>query len=167
MAEAAKAKTTKPRVAAATKAESQPTPAVVAKGKAKTKPKATAKRKVAAAVKAAPKPAPEPKAKPAPVVNPRANRPKRAPDAPPAIERADRKTRVGLVVSAKMEKTVVVKIERRVQHPIYGKVVLRTKHFKAHDIIGCDAGDRVEIMETRPISKQKRWRVTQILEKVK
>ena len=82
-------------------------------------------------------------------------------------ERGSRKVRQGLVVSNKMEKTVVVKIERRVQHPIYGKVVLRTKKFKAHDIIGCDEGDKVEIMETRPISRDKCWRVTQILEKVK
>ncbi|HJP84053.1 MAG TPA: 30S ribosomal protein S17 [Fimbriimonadaceae bacterium] len=85
----------------------------------------------------------------------------------PAEPRAFRKTREGVVVSNKMDKTVVVKIERRVQHPLYGKVVLRTSKFKAHDIIGCDEGDRVEIMETRPISKDKRWRVTQILEKVK
>ncbi len=84
-----------------------------------------------------------------------------------ATQRPFRKTREGIVVSNKMEKTVVVKIERRVQHPLYGKVVLRTTKFKAHDIIGCDEGDRVEIMETRPISKDKRWRVTQILEKVK
>jgi len=82
-------------------------------------------------------------------------------------ERGSRKVRQGIVVSNKMEKTVVVKIERRVQHPIYGKVVLRTKKFKAHDIIGCDEGDKVEIMETRPISRDKCWRVTQILEKVK
>ncbi|MBN9504214.1 MAG: 30S ribosomal protein S17 [Armatimonadetes bacterium 55-13] len=81
--------------------------------------------------------------------------------------RAFRKVREGIVVSNKMDKTVVVKIERRVQHPLYGKVVLRTNKLKAHDIIGCDEGDRVEIMETRPISKDKRWRVTQILEKVK
>ncbi len=81
--------------------------------------------------------------------------------------RGTRKVRQGIVVSNKMEKTVVVKIERRVQHPIYGKVVLRTKKFKAHDILGCDEGDRVEIMETRPISRDKCWRVTQILEKVK
>jgi len=81
--------------------------------------------------------------------------------------RGSRKVRQGIVVSNKMEKTVVVKIERRVQHPIYGKVVLRTKKFKAHDTIGCDEGDTVEIMETRPISRDKCWRVTQILEKVK
>ena len=81
--------------------------------------------------------------------------------------RNNRKTRVGIVVSNKMQKTVVVRIERRVQHPLYGKVVIRTEKFKAHDIIGCDEGDRVEIMETRPWSKDKRWRVTQIIEKVK
>ena len=81
--------------------------------------------------------------------------------------RNNRKTRVGIVVSNKMQKTVVVRIERRVQHPLYGKVVIRTEKFKAHDIIGCDEGDRVEIMETRPLSKDKRWRVTQIIEKVK
>ena len=84
-----------------------------------------------------------------------------------AEARGRRKVRQGIVVSSKMEKTVVVNIVRRVQHPLYGKVVLRSKKFKAHDTIGCDEGDRVEIMETRPISKDKRWRVTQILEKVK
>lgn len=81
--------------------------------------------------------------------------------------RGSRKVRQGIVVSNKMEKTVVVKVEQRVQHPLYGKVVLRSTKFKAHDIHSCDIGDRVEIMETRPISKEKRWRVTQILEKVK
>ena len=78
-----------------------------------------------------------------------------------------RKTRQGIVVSNKMELTVVVKVERRVQHPLYGKVVIRTEKFKAHDLLNCDEGDRVEIMETRPISRDKRWRGTQILEKVK
>jgi small subunit ribosomal protein S17 len=82
-------------------------------------------------------------------------------------DRGRRKVRQGIVVSNKMEKTVVVKIERRVQHPLYGKVVLRTNKLKAHDIVGCDEGDRVEIMETRPLSRDKRWRVTQIIEKVK
>jgi small subunit ribosomal protein S17 len=81
--------------------------------------------------------------------------------------RSSRKVRQGLVVSTKMQKTVVVKIERRVQHPLYGKVVLRSNKFKAHDEIGCDEGDTVEIMETRPLSKDKRWRVTRIVEKVK
>jgi len=81
--------------------------------------------------------------------------------------RGSRKVREGIVVSNKMQKTVVVNIERRVQHPLYGKVVLRSKKFKAHDEIGCDEGDRVEIMETRPISRDKCWRVTRIVEKVK
>lgn len=84
-----------------------------------------------------------------------------------AAERAFRKSRQGIVVSNKMDKTVVVKVERRVQHPLYGKVVLRSNKFKAHDLLSCDIGDRVEIMETRPMSKEKRWRVTSILEKVK
>lgn len=66
-----------------------------------------------------------------------------------------------------MEKTVVVAIERRVQHPLYKKTVLKTERFKAHDLIGCDIGDTVELMETKPLSKEKRWRVTRILEKVK
>lgn len=82
-------------------------------------------------------------------------------------ERGRRKVRRGVVVSNKMEKTVVVRIEDRVQHPLYGKVVLRSKRFKAHDELGCDEGDTVEIMETRPISREKRWRVTRIVEKVK
>lgn len=102
---------------------------------------------------------------------PKAKAPKKA-AAPAASQAADprtstRKVRQGFVVSNKMDKTVVVEIERRTQHPIYGKVVIRSNKFKAHDIIGCDEGDRVEIMETRPISRDKRWRVTQILEKVK
>ena len=86
---------------------------------------------------------------------------------PESLVRGRRKLRQGIVVSNKMEKTVTVKIERRVAHPLYGKVVLRTVKFKAHDIVGCDEGDRVEIMETRPLSRDKRWRVTQIIEKVK
>ncbi len=84
-----------------------------------------------------------------------------------ATERGTRKLREGIVSSNKMDKTVVVKIERRTQHPIYGKVVLRSNKFKAHDEVGCDIGDLVEIMETRPLSKDKRWRVTRIIEKVK
>jgi small subunit ribosomal protein S17 len=87
--------------------------------------------------------------------------------AAPTETRGTRKVREGIVVSNKMQKTVVVNIERRVQHPIYGKVVLRSKKFKAHDEIGCDEGDRVEIMETRPLSRHKCWRVTRIVEKVK
>lgn len=78
-----------------------------------------------------------------------------------------RKVREGLVVSNKMDKTVVVRIERRTQHPLYAKTVIRSAKFKAHDLIGCDEGDRVEITETRPLSRSKRWRVTRIIEKVK
>jgi small subunit ribosomal protein S17 len=81
--------------------------------------------------------------------------------------RSRRKVREGVVVSTKMQKTVVVKIERRLRHPLYGKFVLRSEKFKAHDEIGCDEGDTVEIMETRPLSRDKRWRVTRIIEKVK
>lgn len=81
--------------------------------------------------------------------------------------RNSRKMRQGVVVSNKMTKTVVVKIESQIQHALYGKVVLRSTRFKAHDEVGCDVGDRVEIMETRPLSRDKRWRVTRILEKVK
>ena len=85
-----------------------------------------------------------------------------------AVSRASRKTRVGLVVSDKMEKTVVVSIERRVQHPVYGKMVRRTKRFKAHDEMNeAKAGDTVRIMETRPMSKDKRWRVVEIVERAR
>jgi small subunit ribosomal protein S17 len=66
-----------------------------------------------------------------------------------------------------MDKTVVVLIERRVQHPLYGKTVNRTNKLVAHDELGCDIGDTVEITETRPLSKTKRWRVSEIVEKVK
>lgn len=78
-----------------------------------------------------------------------------------------RKTRQGLVVSNKMDKTVVVRIQRQVQHPLYRKTVLRSEKFKAHDEMSCDIGDLVEITETRPLSKEKRWRVSRIVEKVK
>lgn len=83
------------------------------------------------------------------------------------VERSTRKVRTGYVSSNKMDKTVVVKIERRTQHPLYGKVVIKSEKFKAHDEMSCSVGDLVEIMETRPISKEKRWRVTRIVEKVK
>ena len=83
-------------------------------------------------------------------------------------ERALRKTRVGMVVSDKMDKTVVVAIEDNVKHPIYGKIVKRTLKVHAHDENNeCGVGDRVEVMETRPLSKTKRWRVTEIIEKAK
>ncbi len=85
-----------------------------------------------------------------------------------AIERSSRKTRVGMVVSDKMQKTVVVSIERRVQHPVYGKMVRRTKKLKAHDEQNeAKTGDTVRIMETRPLSKDKRWRVVEIIERAR
>ncbi|QGG49176.1 30S ribosomal protein S17 [Heliorestis convoluta] len=81
-------------------------------------------------------------------------------------ERAERKVITGKVVSNKMDKTVVIAVQDRVQHPLYRKTVLRTKKFKAHDENNsCNMGDVVEIMETRPISKDKRWRVVKIVEK--
>ena len=81
---------------------------------------------------------------------------------------SSRKTRVGLVVSDKMDKTVVVAIADRVAHPLYKKIVKRTVRLKAHDEKNeCRVGDRVEVMETRPLSKDKRWRVIEILEKAK
>ena len=79
-----------------------------------------------------------------------------------------RKTLVGRVVSDKMDKTVVVAIEDSVRHPLYKKIIKRTVKFKAHDENNeCGVGDRVRIMETRPLSKDKRWRVTNILERAK
>ena len=78
--------------------------------------------------------------------------------------RATRKTRTGLVVSDKMQKTVVVEIERRVPHPVYGKMVTRTKRVKAHDEENtAKTGDTVVIAETRPLSKDKRWRVVEVV----
>ncbi len=83
-------------------------------------------------------------------------------------ERPLRKTRVGEVISDKMNKTVVVAVVRRVRHPLYGKILKRTANYKAHDELNeCRIGDKVEIMETRPISKDKRWRVVNIIEKAK
>ncbi|ACM60830.1 small subunit ribosomal protein S17 [Caldicellulosiruptor bescii] len=83
-------------------------------------------------------------------------------------KRGMRKTRVGVVVSDKMDKTVVVAVERHVQHPLYKKTIKRTTKFKAHDENNeCRVGDKVLIMETRPLSKEKRWRVVQILERAK
>ena len=83
------------------------------------------------------------------------------------MERNLRKTRVGLVSSDKMDKTVVVSIQDRVAHPLYGKIVNRTVKYKAHDENECGVGDKVMIMETRPYSKDKRWRVVEIIEKAK
>ena len=85
-----------------------------------------------------------------------------------APDRATRKTRTGLVVSDKMQKTVVVAIERRVQHPVYGKMVTRTRRVKAHDEENtAKTGDTVRIAETRPLSKDKRWRVVEIVERAR
>jgi small subunit ribosomal protein S17 len=79
---------------------------------------------------------------------------------------AIRKTRTGVVVSNKMNKTVVVAVERRLRHPMYGKVVRKTPHFYAHDAKNeCGEGDVVRIMEVRPLSKLKRWRVVEIVKK--
>ena len=79
-----------------------------------------------------------------------------------------RKQRTGIVTSNKMQKTVVISVERRLQHPIYGKFVKRTKKFMAHDENNdCKIGDKVRIMETRPLSKRKRWRLVEIIERAK
>ena len=81
---------------------------------------------------------------------------------------SSRKTRVGKVISDKMDKTVVVAIEDRVAHPLYKKIVGRTYKLKAHDETNsCGVGDKVKVMETRPLSKDKRWRVVEIIEKAK
>jgi small subunit ribosomal protein S17 len=85
-----------------------------------------------------------------------------------AVTRNSRKTRIGVVVSDKMDKTVVVSIERRVQHPVYGKMVRRTKRLKAHDQNNdAKTGDTVRIMETRPLSKDKRWRLVEIVDRAR
>ena len=79
-----------------------------------------------------------------------------------------RKTRVGMVVSDKMDKTIVVAIRENVRHPVYDKVIRRTYRLKAHDENNeCGIGDKVEVMETRPLSKDKRWRLVKIVEKAK
>ena len=84
------------------------------------------------------------------------------------MERNLRKTRVGKVVSNKMDKTIVVAVEDHVKHPLYKKIVKKTYKLKAHDENNsCGVGDRVLIMETRPLSKDKRWRVAEIIEKAK
>ena len=83
-------------------------------------------------------------------------------------ERNLRKTRVGIVVSDKMDKTITVAIEDRVKHPLYKKIVDRTYKLKAHDENNeCKIGDRVKVMETRPLSKDKRWRLVEVMETVK
>jgi small subunit ribosomal protein S17 len=83
-------------------------------------------------------------------------------------ERGSRKVRVGTVVSDKMDKTVVVAVERRYAHPLYGKQVTRTKKYHAHDENNeCGVGDTVRIMETRPLSRLKRWRVEKLIERAR
>jgi small subunit ribosomal protein S17 len=84
------------------------------------------------------------------------------------LDRNRRKTKVGMIVSDKMDKTIVVAVEDFVRHSLYGKAVKKTNKFKAHDENNeCNTGDKVRIMETRPLSKDKRWRLVNIIEKVK
>jgi small subunit ribosomal protein S17 len=84
------------------------------------------------------------------------------------IERNLRKTRVGVVSSNKMDKTITVKVERKIKHPLYGKFLKKTTSFHAHDEKNeCSIGDIVKIMESRPLSKTKRWRLVEVVEKVK
>ncbi|MBQ3735224.1 MAG: 30S ribosomal protein S17 [Bacteroidales bacterium] len=84
------------------------------------------------------------------------------------MERNNRKVREGIVVSDKMDKSIVIKVERKMKHPIYGKFLKRTTKFMAHDEKNeCRIGDRVRIMETRPLSKNKCWRLIEIVEKAK
>jgi small subunit ribosomal protein S17 len=84
------------------------------------------------------------------------------------MERKLRKERIGVVISNKMEKSIVVEIERKVKHPIYGKFVKKTSRFHAHDEANdCNIGDTVKIMETRPLSKTKCWRLVEIIERAK
>ena len=84
------------------------------------------------------------------------------------MERNLRKTRVGVVVSDKMDKTIVVAVENHVKHPVYGKIVKKTYKLKAHDENNeCGIGDTVKVMETRPLSKDKRWRLVSIIEKAR
>lgn len=82
------------------------------------------------------------------------------------MERGRRKTRIGKVVSDKMEKTIVVAVERNTHHPLYGKTIRKTTKYKVHDADNqCRNGDKVRIMETRPLSKEKNWRLVEIIEK--
>lgn len=83
-------------------------------------------------------------------------------------QRGIRKSKVGMVVSDKMDKTIVVAVSTKVRHPLYGKMISRTTKFKAHDEENtCQIGDTVEIMETRPLSKDKRWRLTNVISRAK
>ena len=83
-------------------------------------------------------------------------------------KRGLRKNRIGIVVSNKMDKTITVKVERRVKHPVYGKIIRMSTKLTAHDEKNdCNEGDKVKIMETRPLSKNKRWRLVEVIERVK
>jgi small subunit ribosomal protein S17 len=125
---------------------------------AKTPQKSAAKK---APAKAAPKKAAAPKATAGDGAGPKRTPRTRKP-------RGQRKTRIGYVVSDKMQKTIVVELEDRVRHPLYGKIIRTTKKVKAHDENGiAGIGDRVSLMETRPLSATKRWRLVDILEKAK
>ena len=109
------------------------------------------------ATKAAPAKNAAPKGEKGPAYTPRTEKP-----------RARRKTRIGYVVSDKMQKTIVVELEDRVKHPLYGKIIRTTTKVKAHDEKGdAGIGDRVSLMETRPLSATKRWRLVEVLEKAK
>ncbi len=89
-------------------------------------------------------------------------------EATPKVERNLRKTKLGVVSSNKMDKTITVNVERKVKHPLYGKFVKKTTKFHAHDEKNeCSIGDTVKIMESRPLSKTKRWRLVEVVEKVK
>jgi small subunit ribosomal protein S17 len=123
-------------------------------------PGKTAKAPAKAPAKAAPK------AAAAKETSGNAKGPKQTPATPKP--RGRRKTRIGYVVSDKMQKTIVVELEDRVRHPLYGKIIRTTKKVKAHDENGiAGIGDRVSLMETRPLSATKRWRLVNILEKAK
>ena len=130
---------------------------------------ATTGEKAAKATKAAPKkaaPRAAPKAAATKDAAPKDKGPKHTPATPKP--RGRRKTRIGYVVSDKMQKTIVVELEDRMRHPLYGKIIRTTKKVKAHDensVAGI--GDRVSLMETRPLSATKRWRLVEILEKAK
>ncbi len=140
------------------------TPAKATKAPAKKAPSKAAASKAAASKAAAPKGAAPKEAAPKGASS--AKGPKHTPATPKP--RGRRKTRIGYVVSDKMQKTIVVELEDRMRHPLYGKIIRTTKKVKAHDensVAGI--GDRVSLMETRPLSATKRWRLVEILEKAK
>jgi small subunit ribosomal protein S17 len=140
---------------AKTGAKAAPSAAKAAPSAAKAAPSAAKAAPSAAAAKAA-----------SPNEKPKDKGPKRTPANPKP--RGRRKTRIGYVVSDKMQKTIVVELEDRMRHPLYGKIIRTTKKVKAHDEnSAAGIGDRVSLMETRPLSATKRWRLVEILEKAK